>query len=331
MTFPELVSLHFTDRLLRIVSGCLVLLSFSAFSSAQELSEPVPQPRRWAVILVGLPGDEEHRMIFRETAGRIRNWLITVQQIPASQVVMLPATGFGVSAPSAEAPNQRAPGVVELQAEASETQESAAVAAFGTGSYEEVLPGTGSDGSLTAESIRSLFVNLRSKLRDDDALWFFTLGHGNYDGRRAWFHVAGRDPSDLEFAEWLAELRCQEQVIWLTHSCSGWFVRSVARPGRIVIAATEADDEVNETEFPHAFATVADWSVSELDSNQDNAVSVAEFHAAVVKEVERRFQVDQRLPTEHAQLNDSGGDLADRTLIPFREVQPIIESRQPCE
>jgi hypothetical protein len=215
-----------------------------------------------------------------------------------------------------------------------------------------LLNGAAAPGT-TADAIRTTFADLAAKLQPDDALWVFTLGHGNYDGKRAWFHVAGRDPSNEDFGRWLGEIRCREQVLWLTHASSGWFVKPLSRPGRIVIAATAADDESNETEFPEALTTVAGKPAAALDADEDGNVSVAELFAAVCAEVLQRFKSDNRLPTEHAQLDDNGdgkgteelvekkvpeesdppagaaaakppaaktdGDLARKTFIPYRE------------
>jgi hypothetical protein len=240
------------------------------------------------VILIGLPGDEEHAELFAETANQWQKRLTDSLQIPQQQVLRLPEVEKG-SAP------------------------------------------------LTAESMRLKLDDLSKKLQPNDSLWIFTLGHGHYDGRRAWWHVAGRDPSDEDFGRWLSGIQCREQVIWLTQSSSGWFVKPLSRPGRIVIAATAADDESNETEFPHALATVMAMSLDKLDGNKDQQVSVAELFTEVLKEVGRRFEQDKRLPTEHAQLDDNGdgrgseeiaekqptvpkndGELARKTIVPVR-------------
>src|SRR5262249_20518921 len=147
-------------------------------------------------------------------------------------------------------------------------------------------------------------------------LWIFTLGHGNYDGREAFFHVAGRDPAGSDFGRWLGEIRCRQQVIWLTHSCSGHFVKPLSQPGRIVIAATAADDESNETEFPHALASAAAQPLEKLDADGDKQVSLAEFFAAINRAVAKRFQGDKRIPTEHAQLDDNGDGRGTEDLFP---------------
>ena len=169
---------------------------------------------------------------------------------------------------------------------------------------------------VTAEAIRGKLADLQAKLKPEDSLWVLTLGHGNQDGQQAWFHVSGRDPSGTDFGRWLSEVRCREQVIWLTHACSGWWVKPLSQPGRIVIAATAADDESNETEFPHALATAAKLPLDKLDADKDGQVSVAEFFTTVTREVENRFQSDKRIPTEHAQLDDNGDGKGTEDLTP---------------
>ena len=249
----------------------ITILNVASLASAQSQETEAAGGQRWAVILVGLPGDESHADLFRETADAWQTWLTESCEIPREQVLRLP---------------QR-------------TQENEAAAP-----------------ALTSDSIRTTLAELNKKLKPNDSLWVFTLGHGNYDGKQAWFHLAGKDPSAEDFGRWFSEIRCREQVLWLTQSNAGWFVKPLSRPGRIVIAATAADDESNETEFPHALATVVQSPATMLDTDQDDKVSVAELFAAVVREVTRRFQDDKRLPTEHAQLDDNGDGKGTEDLTP---------------
>ena len=289
--------------MLQLVCACLMAGAVSSDrpeSADDNAAADKTAGQRWAVILVGIPGDDAHEVLFRKTADAWQQWLTVSLQFPAGQVLRLPAVP------------------AETQAEKDPTA-----------------------APLTAESIRTTFADLTRKLGPDDTLWVFTLGHGNYDGKRAWLHVAGRDPSNEDFGRWLSEVRCREQVIWLTHASSGWFVKPLSKPGRIVIAATAADDESNETEFPRALAEVVARPLKTLDADQDGQLSVAELFTAVVQEVANRFQSDKRLPTEHAQLDDDGdgkgsedimpqaksdddnvaprdGDLARKTFVPLR-------------
>jgi hypothetical protein len=276
--------------MLQLVCACLVagvVWSDRTEPTDANAATDKPADRNWAVILVGIHGDDAHAELFRKTADAWQDWLINSLQFPAGQVLRLPA---------------------ESAAQQAEKDPSAA--------------------PLKADTIRATFADLSSKLGPDDTLWVFTLGHGNYDGKRAWFHVAGRDPSNEDFGRWLSEVNCGEQVVWLTHACSGWFVKPLARPGRIVIAATAADDESNETEFPQALAAVIARPLMELDADQDGRLSVAELYLAVVQEVANRFGSDKRLPTEHAQLDDNGdGNGSESIALPARSDEGEAETR----
>jgi hypothetical protein len=244
--------------MVQLVCGCFLAGVLS--SNGEDPPADKPLPERWAVILVGIPGDKDHERLFHKTADAWNEWLTGTLEFQANHVLVL----------------------------------------AGEQGEKKRVSGT------TAEAIRTTFATLSEKLRPDDALWVFTLGHGHYDGRHAWFHVVGRDPSNDDFGRWLGEIRCREQVFWLTHASSGWFVKPLSQLGRIVVAATAADDESNETEFPEALATVAAQPAATLDEDRDGKVSVAELFAAVVREVLESFNSDKRLPTEHAQLDDNG-------------------------
>jgi hypothetical protein len=118
--------------------------------------------------------------------------------------------------------------------------------------------------------------------------------------------MQGRDPTEEDWPRWLADVKCREQVVWFTHSSSGWLVKPLSKPGRVIIAATEAAPEENETEFPYALAKVWQAPAKDCDANGDGRVSLAELFPRVVAAVNERFAADKRLPTEHAQLDDNG-------------------------
>lgn len=232
-----------------------------------------PPAKKWAVILVGLAGDDDHRIMFNKTVSVWRKWLKESLQLPDEQVIVLDAS----DAPVGEVDQQNLESVTDPK-----------------------------KSTISRESIRETFLNLKSQVTERDSFWLFTLGHGNHDGKRGWFHVPGPDPSDEELGRWLSEIYCQEQVLWLTHSGSGWFIKALSRPHRIVITATSADDEFNETEFPDALATVSQMPLQPLDLSADGRISVAELFVAITKEVANRFKSDNRVPTEQAILDDNG-------------------------
>ena len=97
-----------------------------------------------------------------------------------------------------------------------------------------------------------------------------------------------------------------EQVFFITTPASGFFLKPLATTGRIVITATEPDQEVNETLFPLALAELLNAPSEGIDRDKDGKISVFELYLAVVANVMKRYVDDENLPTEHAKLDDNG-------------------------
>jgi hypothetical protein len=161
-------------------------------------------------------------------------------------------------------------------------------------------------GPADRASIEREVAAVKAALGREDRLWVFFLGHGDHDGEHARFHIPGLDLREDELGKLFAGITCREQAFWMTTSASGWFLKALSAKGRIVMTATAADEEYNETEFPEALAAVAKLPPKELDANKDGKVSVLEVYRRTVAEVEARFAADKRAPTEHAQLDDNG-------------------------
>jgi hypothetical protein len=235
-------------------------------------NEVRPQQTGQALILVGLPGDEEHEKLFADTVKQWRRWLSDTLGFRPADVHVL----------------------------------------FGKSGQEGLAQGPDTRVAIEKEAAR-----LKASLRPDDRLWVFFLGHANYDGEHAWLHLPGPDLNDDELGKLFAGLPCREQVFWMTSSESGRFVKGLSAKGRIVIAATRAGSEDNETEFPHALSTVAALPLTALDANKDGKLSVLELYSRIVREVQERYAGDNRVPTEHAQLDDNGDGVGtERPLEP---------------
>ena len=171
------------------------------------------------------------------------------------------------------------------------------------------------DAPATRESIAREVESLRKELAPGDRLWVFVLGHANVEDGHAYLHLPGPDLREDEFGALFRGLVAGEQVFWMTTAASGRFLQSLSSPGRIVVAATEREGEINETEFPLALAEVSRFPIGKLDLDGDHRVSVREVFDATVSAVNAKFAADSRLPTEHAQLDDDG-DGVGTELVP---------------
>jgi hypothetical protein len=164
-------------------------------------------------------------------------------------------------------------------------------------------------GAATREAIASEAAAIRGALAADGRLWVIIVGHAAERGGHAFLHLPGPDLREDELGKLFDGITCREQVFWITTAASGGFLRALSAKGRIVITATTADQEVNETEFPHALGEVCRQSFAELDEDNDKKVSVWELFLLVGKRVDARFAADKRTPTEHALLDDNGDQI----------------------
>jgi hypothetical protein len=257
-----------------LLAAILILLTLQGVSSAdddpfaEEPQQVDPQARQ-ALIVCGLPGDEDHRKLFAETVEKLYAGLTTRLGVLPDRVTIL----FSGEPADNDGPALRA-----------------------------------NRGPATREKLAETAAELEKSLRPEDALWVFVLGHAHFDGRSSWLNLPGPDMNQLEFGKLFAGLTCREQVFFITTATSGFFVRPLSAAGRIVIAATEADAEVNETNFPHklAIALTEPPPMSEFDVDGDGRPTLFDAYLWCAREIAKEYASGELLATEHSLLDDDG-------------------------
>ena len=120
---------------------------------------------------------------------------------------------------------------------------------------------------------------VQAKLTKDDMLFVMLIGHGTSEGEVAKFNLVGPDMTARDWAEPLKAF--DGRLVFVdTTSSSFPFLRQLARPGRIVITATDSIAQEFETIFPEFF--VKAFSDPGADADKDGRVSVFEafFYAS---------------------------------------------------
>jgi len=163
-------------------------------------------------------------------------------------------------------------------------------------------------GPATRDAIQSAIQELAGKLTPEDTLWVIVLGHAHFDGRRALLNLPGPDLDVDEFGNLFQAVACREQVFFITTAVSGYAIRSLSKKGRVVITATEADQEVNETIYPIILALMLSEppSPEELDPDHDGRQTLLDLYLIVSRKVLQAYADAKNIPTEHAQLDDNG-------------------------
>jgi hypothetical protein len=246
--------------------------------TADGPSTAVEKGTKRALIICGLPGDDEHRAMYAGATEKIARAMVDRCGFSDSNVWVR----FGVEPKDGDGPALR-----------------------------------GSRGLSTRENIAADADAIRKASTPDDALWVIVLGHGHFDGRRSHLNIPGPDLADSTFARLFEGIKAKEQVFFITTSASGFFLKPLAEPGRVAVSATEADQEVNETLYPLALADMLAATPPEADRDKDGTLSVFELYLAVVADVMRRYIEDELIPTEHAQLDDNGDGRGSEVQVTF--------------
>lgn len=259
-------------------AGFLVVMLACACSPPGYAHEVTPTPdaseaspeTKWALIICGIPGDEEHHTLFSES----------IESLHESLIKQL---GFSESH-------------IRVQ--------------FGAEPIEEDGPAvSNANGTATQSEITAEVESLRKELQPADSLWVFVFGHAHYDGQKSYLNLpgAGEGEPDLhqdDFGKLFQDIPAAQQVFFITTPVSGYFARPLAAKGRIVVTATEADREVNETLFHTALAeTLADQT---FDVDSDGKITLFDLYINITQNVARRYSTENLLATEHAQLDDNG-------------------------
>ena len=230
---------------------------------------PVPGGVRRAVIICGLAGDPDHRKLFGDSVELLVNGLTANHGFAAENIELY----WGDEVADKDGPGLRS-----------------------------------SRGVATRESLAASAEALRDSLGPEDVLWVFVIGHSHYDGRHSWLNIAGPDLNHLEFGRMFEGLRCREQIFAITTSASGFYLKPLAAPGRIVMVATEPDLEVNETLFPHKLvrAIASPPPYLELDVDKDGRLSLFDVYLWTARETAQDYVAGMLLATEHSLIDDTG-------------------------
>jgi hypothetical protein len=165
----------------------------------------------------------------------------------------------------------------------------------------------------TRDSVRKALGDVAGRAAPGDLVFVLLIGHGSFQQGESRFNLRGPDMTAADFAPLLDALARQTVVFVNTASASGDFVKPLMGQGRAIVTATKSAQERNETAFAEHF--VAAFAGSGADADKDERVSVLEAFEYARREVQRFYESERRLLTEHAVLEDGRGGALARTVF----------------
>jgi len=159
-------------------------------------------------------------------------------------------------------------------------------------------------GKATVEEIGKTFDRFAKLATADDVVYVVLIGHGSYDGKTAKFNLPGPDISAADFNAQFRKLPTKQVVFVDTTSASGPFVNELSGPSRVIIAATRNGAENFSTLFGGYFIDAL--TGEEADGDKNRRVTMLEAFQFAKAAVQRAYEKEGLLSTEHAVLDDNG-------------------------
>jgi len=159
-------------------------------------------------------------------------------------------------------------------------------------------------GKATVEEIGKTFDRFAKQATPEDAVYVVLIGHGSYDGKTAKFNLPGPDISPADFNTQFRKLPTKKIVFVDTTSASGPFLNELSAPGRTIITATRNGAENFSTLFGGYFVDAL--TGDEADADKNRRVSMLEAFQFAKAAVQRAYEKEGLLSTEHALLDDNG-------------------------
>jgi hypothetical protein len=156
-----------------------------------------------------------------------------------------------------------------------------------------------------------------------ELLWLVFIGHGTFDGKEAKFNLRGPDVSNSELAEWLKGFQRPLAIIDTT-SASAPFLNKLSSTNRVIISATRSGHELNYTRFGGYFAEAI--TNPEADLDKDGQISLLEAFLFASRQTMEFYNVEGRLASEHALLDDNGDGLGTQADW-FRGLRAVKQPR----
>jgi hypothetical protein len=156
----------------------------------------------------------------------------------------------------------------------------------------------------TKVELLKAFDGLTSRVKVDDLIFVFLLGHGSFDNNDYRFSLVGPDITGSELRAQLDRFPTQKVILVCATPCSGILIKTLSGKNRVVITATKNEFENNNTQFAQFFVEAFVKKAADVDKN--GSVSLLEAYLYAAKAVDSSYKERKLLATEHPLMEDNG-------------------------
>ena len=160
-------------------------------------------------------------------------------------------------------------------------------------------------GRSTSQNILREIDRIGAATKPNEQVLIILIGHGSGQQEESKFNIPGPDMTVKEMNTALSRFAAQRVAFLNLTTASGDALPIMSLPNRIVITATKSAYERNESQFARFFVEALDKDGA-ADVDKDGRVSLLEAYRYAAQETKKSYENDERLLTEHAQLDDDG-------------------------
>lgn len=177
----------------------------------------------------------------------------------------------------------------------------------------------------TREAVQAHFRSLASRVKRDDRVAVYLIGHGSFDGTEFKFNMPGPDLTGPDLRRLLDALPTENQLVVSTGSASGSLVDVLKKESRVLITATRSGTERNATRFGGDFA--AAFKEPTADTDRSGSVNAQEAFEFAARRIEDFFKRETRIASEHPRIE--GSRAARFTVAQLQSATPATQSDSP--
>lgn len=155
----------------------------------------------------------------------------------------------------------------------------------------------------TAENLKAQIDAFAATAEPADRFIFYCVGQANIVDDKLRLNLPGADITHEELTQWLSRIKTPSMLVVLDCPGAGLAVKSLAGPGRIIVAGCTAEQPYS-TRFGEYFVpALAD---KRSDADNDGRISLLEAFTAASKNLDDFYRRVGLLKTETAILEDDG-------------------------
>ena len=187
------------------------------------------------------------------------------------------------------------------------------------------------DGKSLKEDVQTAFENLKTRVKPDDRVVIFMVGHAVRRENTTKFNLPRSDIPDVvspaktelqakrntvDYATLFNQIDCQRVYIILAFPRSGSFIKLISKPGWVIITS-HSPREGHDGMFCKVFVDALDSGA--VDENEDGSISLLEAYLHTKEEIKTWYEEDGSVALEHPQLDDNGDGIGSHKEVPSQD------------